>query len=187
MGQAKMTTINLYQPSQKENQAGNGFRIGGNFVFSLGILIVTLLALGGLKIAVMFLNDRNDTISKELIAQKSSISGQENIQHVLDVQTRLAQVKINLDMHKNYDTNGIITNLGAEMANGVVVSSFSNTNKKLDVIFDGTNFSDISKQLYNLRNSKNFTNVNLKGITRNEKGISMEIEMELQPKETENS
>jgi len=180
-----MTTINLYQ-NQQEKQRKSSSKLGsGGFFFSLGIFIVTLLALAGLKFAVSLLAKQNEALATTIQAEKESMAGLSNLEQIVDMQTRLKQIKNNLKIENNQVTRTkmtqVLDHLSAETDARIAVSTYKyeNNDSKITLTFEASNFSDIARQILNFKGSDYFTNVNLIKLSRGVKSISCSIEMNI--------
>lgn len=177
-----MTTINLYQSQEERQNSLGGFNKG--LFFSLGILIITLLVLVGLKISVQVLKKQNEKALAKVQAENANIVTFKNLDQVVDMQTRLEKIKEHLQIENNKVSLPLITeilnDLGTDIGKGVVVSSFQYDNDgKILLEFNSSNFSDVAQQVFNFKSSNNFTNVSLGKIKREEGNISCAIEMKV--------
>lgn len=180
-----MTTINLYQNQQKE-QKSFSFKFANNGVlFSLGILAVTILTLMGIKFAVFLLNKQNEALIETVQKEKENMIGLNNFEQLVDMQTRLKQIKDNLQIKNNQvsrlQMTQVLDYLGAEVNKGIFLSSYKYESDKNKVVltFNANNFSDAARQILNFKSSDYFTSINLTKISRGEKTIQCDIEMNL--------
>ena len=178
-----MTTINLYQDQPKKQKSISQRIIGSGLFFSMSLLVIVILVFIGLKIFVYFLDGQNENLMDVIQKEKTSLTGIGNLEQVVDTQTRLKEIKDNLQIKNNQvSRTQMIQVLGymeAEINNGIVVSSYmyENDKNKVTLKFDANNFNDAAQQILGLKDSDHFTNVNLLKINRGEKAISCEVEM----------
>jgi hypothetical protein len=179
-----MTTINLSQ-NQEEIQKEKASRsTKRGLFFSLGILIFTLLIFVGIKIAVLVVERQNDALASAIQQENTNIAGLKNLEQVMDLQTRLQQIKSNLQIKNNAisrpQITSILDDLGADVNKAIVISSFKyDDGGGITLTFDASNFGDASKQLLNFKSSDNFAGANLVKIFRREKNIACDIEMSI--------
>ena len=178
-----MTTINLYQNQQKEQKGFFSALAKNGLFFSLSILVVIILVLFGLKFAASLLSKQSGSLAANVQKEKESMLGLGNLEQIVDLQTRLKQIKDNLQI-KNSQVSRIqmtqvLSYFGAEVNAGITVSSYEykSDKNKIDLTFNANNFSDAAQQILNFKESNYFTNVNLIGISRGEKSITCDIEM----------
>jgi hypothetical protein len=179
-----MTTINLYQNQeevQKEMASRNTKR---GLFFSIGILVFTLLVLAGFKIAVYVIERQTAALANTVQQENTNIAGFKNLEQIIDMQTRLQQIKSNLQIKNNavsrLQMTKILDNLGADVNQGIVIAAFKyDDSGRVALSFDSSNFSDLSKQILSFKSSNNFTNVDLAKISRGEKAIACDVEMSL--------
>lgn len=178
-----MTTINLQQSQQSEKPRFSAS--GGNkgFIFSLMILVVTLLVLAGLKFYIPMAEGKNSAIVERIAAENKDITGLKSLENVVDMQKRLNEIKINLQL-KNGKINRpemtqVLDQLSKELNTGVVVSEFKYNEGKLTVSFSTNSFADVAKQIFSFKKSSSFENIELLSITRKEKNITGSVSMDL--------
>lgn len=175
-----MTTINLYQNQQKKQSK---FSANGGLIFSLSILLVVILALIGLKFAVSFIGKQSQAMATEVEKEKESMTSLGGLEKIIDIQSRLKQIRSNLNVKNNQASRlqmtKILDNVGAEINSGIVISSYKyeDNKNKITLIFDAKNFSDAARQILNFKDSNYFTNVNMTNIARGTETISCSIEM----------
>lgn len=177
-----MTTINLYQNQEGEEKRISQ-RANGGFIFSLSILIVTLLALVGVKLWSAMLAKNNAALEDTIKNQSNGLAEVNSLQKVLDTQTRVNSIKSVLQIKNNAvgktKMTDVLDHLGAEMSSGAVVTSYTFEQGKIKVKVSANNFSDAARQLLNFKKSSYFANANLISIERGETSINSEIEMTL--------
>jgi len=176
-----MTTINLYQNEQTA-KAKNSNKSG--LFFILGIFIFILLIWAGLKIATNMLQKQNEELQTQIVTENNSLSG-DNVEQVADMQARLAEIKDNLQI-KNGSVSRVpmsqIIEYVADNINssGVFLTSYKyEEGGKITLSLDANSFSDAAKQIFNLKNSKYFSDVVLSKIARGEKYIEFDISMKV--------
>lgn len=176
-----MTTINLYQ-NQDEAQRKISARANGGFFFSLGILVLTLVAFFGIKIYVARLNDQNNALTDKINAQNKSLVGENTLQRILDMQNRITQIKNNLQIKGGQvgklKMTDVLSHLGADVSPAAVISSYSYSDGKVKVSFTANNFNDIAQQILNFKKSTYFSNAVLGTVVRSEKNISADMTMD---------
>ena len=174
-----MTTINLYQNDEQRGLTKRSSN--GGFFFSMGMLVLTLLVLGGLKVAASIIAANNLVLAAEIKKESDNIAGSSSLEHVIDTQNRLEEIKKNLAISKNavnrVKMTTILDNLEKDLSAGVLVSEFNYTDGKVIVKINSNNFNDSARQILNFKNSEYFESVNLKSIARGEKAITADIEM----------
>lgn len=181
-GQEKMTTINLYQ-KQEEQQKFYSKAANKGLLFSLGVLVLTFALLAGLKFASFLLNKQNESLLTTIQTEKEGLAGLNNIEQVVDMQTRLKWIGDNLQIKSGKvlrpQMTQILDHVSAEINAGTILSSYKyeNGSSKISLALESNNFNDAARQILNLKASDYFTNVNLVEISRGEKAISYEVEM----------
>lgn len=178
-----MTTINLHQDEQIEKKKFSSVSSRSGFFFASSIFICMLLALAGLKIAVSSIQKQNIGLKTEIEAENKDLKGLDNLKQVADMQARLSQIKNNLQIDKGkislIPMTQILGYLGTDINSaGVFLSSYKyEEGNKISLTFNANSFSDVAKQVFNFKNSKNFYNVSLDKISRNEKYIVCDVSM----------
>ncbi len=177
-----MTTINLYQ-SQEEKKGISSRAANGGFLFSLSMLIVTLLALGGLKIAASVITKNSSALAETIKIESEGLTGFGDLEQIVDLQSRLEQIKNNLNIKNGkvslVQMTDVLDHLGAELSSNVTVSEYILKDGKITVTIDTNNFNDAARQIQNFKKSTYFTNVELKRISRGKLAINTEIEMSI--------
>lgn len=179
-----MTTINLYRDQQEKQK--NKFSSSG-LIFSVGIIIVTLLIFGGLKLTVSILSSQSEKLANSIQNEKNSLIGVTDVKKVIDMQTRLDYIKENLKINNGQISRSratqILDSIGSEINPGIVIESYlfenNDMNKnKISLTFSVSNFSDLARQILSFKNSSSFTNLNITNISR-EKFVFCSIEMSI--------
>ena len=175
-----MTTINLYQQSAEESQLKNRDKINllsGGFIYSVAVLLLVFVMYGGMKVYNSSLDKRNAALTEQLTQKRASFSGQDVVDQVADMQSRLDTIS------KNIATQTMMTaqlhSLATSMVSGVAVSSYKQVGSEITVDFLATNFTDISRQILNLKQSKDFTNVVVTSLNRGETNLAFEVTMDI--------
>lgn len=182
MGQEKMTTINLHQNQQNDQSSFSGKGGNSGFIFSLLILVVTLLALAGLKYYVTYLAAQNKALVDNISVENSKLAELKSLENLIDMQNRLKEIKKNLNISEDGSVNRleitkVLKYMSSDLNRGIVVSEFKYAPDKTSVSFNATNFSDVSKQIFNFKNSDHFANVVVTKIDRGEKAIACSVDM----------
>jgi hypothetical protein len=176
-----MTTINLRQNQQKVKSGFPGEMGNSGFVFSLGILAFTLLVLFGLKLYVPVMENRNNELDKAISVENNKLVGLKSLEQVIDMQSRLKEIKSNLQMTDGQVTRlemtGLLGRLGGEMNSNVSVSEFNYSPDKISIAIESNNFSDIAKQILTFKKSDYFSGVNVVSINRGEKTVVCNVAM----------
>ena len=178
-----MTTINLYQNPEERQQKISARTANSGFFFSLGILICTILAFVGLKFYVSTIAKQNDVMLNEINQQNTTLAGVSNLQHVLDMQARLAQIKGNLQIKNEavgkLKITDVLNHLGTDLSSDVTISSYSYTDGEIKVAFVSNDFNGIARQISNFKKSTYFSNANLVDVVRGQKNITADMTMEI--------
>lgn len=182
-----MTTINLYQNQEEQQQKNSARAANSGFFFSLGILVLTLAALFVMKFYVANLVDSNKKLAEEVKQQNENLSGVNSLQRILEMQTRLAQIKTNLDIKdsavRKLKMTDVLDSLERDLSSGVVVTEYSFDDNKVKVAFAANNFNDAARQILNFKKSTYFTDVALGSVVRGEKNIQSEVTMSVKSKQ----
>ncbi|GEM_PF-1101080 len=179
-GQAKMTTINLYQNQPKKQK---NLSASSGFIFSISILVIVILVLVGLKFYVSFMEKQNQALKEEIEKEQTNMANLGSLEKVIDVQSRLKQIRSNLNIKNNQvsrlQMTKVLDNVGAEINSGVVISSYKyeDGKNKITMVFDAKNFSDAARQILNFKDSNYFTSVVLTSISRGTEKISFSVEL----------
>lgn len=181
-----MTTINLYQDQQEiqKKLASNSGYFSSGVIFSLGILIATLLVFLGLKFYVSMAEKKNVKMSEEIGTQTSSLASLSDLERVIDLQKRTQLVKDNLKIENGsvlgVQMTKVLDDFERSIDRNVIVSNFAfDESGKIKITFEANNFSDISRQIIKFKSSENFKSVILDKIGRKEKNISCDVEISL--------
>lgn len=176
-----MTTINLYQNQNEEEKRFTLFTGNKGFIFSIGIVVLTILILVGLKATIPFLEKRNQNSLAAVQKESDSLVGLNNVDLVVDMQTRLEHIKNNLQIKNGNvlrpELTKALSGLEKDSVAGVAVSKYEYAGDGAAVTFVAGNFSDIARQILNFKKSAYFTDVNVTNVGREEKGIVCTVEM----------
>ena len=181
-----MTTINLYQDDQelkKKLASSNSFFSGGVF-FALGILVLTMLVLFGLKLYIYQTNKTNENLRDEVKQKSNSLINLKELGEIVDLQARIEHVKNNLKIQdgkvQSVQMVAVLDSFEADINKSILVTDFEySEDGKVKITFRSNNYSDIAQQLATLKSSKNFKDANLVKIARDENGIECSTEMYL--------
>jgi Tfp pilus assembly protein PilN len=171
-----MTTINLYQQADGDRKKKTSILASGGLIYAVSVLVFVLVLFAGMKFYNSWLTTRNVGIEDAITQKNSSFLTQDAANQVVDIQARLEVINKNLD--SQVIMTDVLRNLSAGMVSGVVATSYKYENQKVTVAFLANNFSDVSRQILNLkkRDSK-FSNVSLASINREEAGVNFSISM----------
>jgi len=176
-----MTTINLYQNQAAIQKKKSPVALNKGLIFSLGIIALALLILGGIKMTVSVFTARNQAAVRDIQKEKENLAGLGSLELIIDIQTRLSQIKDNLKIKNNkisrIEMTQILDHLGMDLQAGVGVSSYEYKDGKINATFVANNFNDAARQILNFKKSDYFTEVNLIKIGRSEKGVEGSVEM----------
>ncbi|HBI33881.1 MAG TPA: hypothetical protein DEA43_02610 [Candidatus Moranbacteria bacterium] len=176
-----MTTINLHQSQQEDNS----FLKSGNkgMFFSLGILAVIVLLFAALKFYVPVVEGKDNALAETILVEKGKIVNLKSLEMSMDTQNRLTEIKKNLEIENENVTRLEITKvldyLGEDMSSGMLVSEFEYDQEKVVVSFKADNFNNLALQIFNLKNSKYFDEINIMDVARSEEGVECNIEMKI--------
>lgn len=178
-----MTTINLYQNQGENEKRASSLGLNSGFFFSLGILIITLIVLVALKVYIPIVEGKNKALEESITAENSKLVGLKDLEQIVDMQKRVGEIKGNLQIKDGKvgrtEVTEVLDRISSEISSGVVISTFNYTGEKISITFSSNNFSDVSRQIYNLKKSEYLTGVNVTNITRGEKDILFTVEMQI--------
>ncbi|EKE19324.1 MAG: hypothetical protein ACD_9C00051G0014 [uncultured bacterium] len=179
-----MTTINLYQ-KHKDSGEGTALNKSGNsgFIFSLSILIITVVVAVGLKIYIPSAENKNEALSKRVEAESSSLVGLKKLEQISDTKKRLAEISSNLeiknDKAERMEVSQTLNNLAADMIKGSYISQYTYTDGKVVVKMMSNNFNSVAKQILNLKKTTYFSDVNVLKVSRGEESVEFDVEMKI--------
>lgn len=160
-----MTTINLYQQAPQERKKNNNFSLtSGGLIYSIAILFLVLVLLGGVKYYRASLVKRNADLDQQIAEKNKSFYAQEMVDQVVDIQARVDIIGKNIN--SQLAMIDVLHNLASDMVSGVSVTSYKYDGQKVTASFLSNNFADASRQILNLKKSKNFSNMNLASINK---------------------
>lgn len=119
------------------------------FLISIVILIVTLLAYGGLKLATQSYSSKKAGIESQISAVRDSLSGGE-VEKVADFQKRMDNINSNFTSLAS--PNEKLNAIAGAMVAGSVASSVDSKEGVLTAIFIVDNYQTASKQILGLKN-----------------------------------
>jgi hypothetical protein len=184
-----MTTINLHQQYEQQDQEEQQkiFLTGnGGLFLSLGILAFTCLVVFGLWAMVKNYEKQNGKLETQIKTETESLGKMIELKDVVDTQTRLAEIKNNLQIKDNkvmlVPMTTILNYIGDATNNsGAFLSLYKyEEGNKIALTFNTSSFDDSAKQILNFKGSNNFTNVSLSKISRGEKYVTCDMTMNLQ-------
>ena len=182
-GQVKMTTINLYQNKEENERKVSLQSANSGFFFSLGILIITLLVLFGLKFYIPILESENNALAQSIADENAKLVGLKDLEHIVDTQNRLSEIKDNLKVSNSEVTRTemtqILDKLSLDINKNIVISDYGYGENNVTVSFVANNFNDASKQIFNFKKSSYFKDVVVSSISRDGNTVSCKIEMKI--------
>lgn len=178
-----MTTINLYQNKEDGERKASLSSTNGGLFFSLGILGLTLLVLLGLKIYIPILDNENKVLAQSITDENAKLVGLKDLEHIVDTQNRLSEIKSNLQISKGEvvrtEMTQILDKLSLDVNNDIVISGYEYNDNKVTVHFTANNFNDASRQIFSFKKSEYFKEVVLSDISRGNDNILCAVEMEI--------
>lgn len=176
-----MTTINLYQNQEEAQRKNSSNSSNGGFFFSLSILILTILAIFGMRMYVASIVKQNKILAEKVLQQNQSLAGVNSLQRILDLQTRMNQISENLEIRNGevqqvWKTK-ILDHMAGELSSGVVVSSFSLDGDSVKIGFNVKNYNEAARQVLNFKKSSYFSDIELVDMKRDANGISVTMTM----------
>lgn len=149
----------------------------------MGILVITLLTLAGLKLYVPFAEGKSKVLADTVNAADDKLIGLKSLERIMDLQKRTTEIKSNLQLKDSAVTRlemtDLLDKLGGDLNPGVVVSDFKYDVDNVTVSFDANNFGDVAKQILNFKKSEFFNDVNISSISRKENTISCTVVMKV--------
>lgn len=181
-----MTTINLYQSPEMSEKEMSLKKVNSGLIFSVLIILASVVLVGLLKLSVSYLNQKNDAVKEEVKNEEKNLVGVGKLELVVDMQGRLESIKNNLqiknDEVQKADMVKILDNFQTDLNTSSLVTSYKYNEGKIIASFNANNFNDIARQIQNFKKSSSFTNVSILNIKRVDSGISCEVEMGLKNK-----
>ena len=169
-----MTTINLQQDQREELINNTGKLNFGLVVFAI-VFSIILLSYIGLKVGSNFFNQKNAKLREQILSTGASLNGSKSVDDVIDLQFRVKQIKDNLD--SRVEVTGTLDKVAKAVIPGVVFSSYSDVDKKIEINFRANDFNNVSKQIFSFKQADFVSSVGVKGLVRDEKGIKCDIEI----------
>ncbi len=170
-----MTTINLYQDQQREEMINNTSKMNFSIIVFIVVFGIILISFLGLKLGSMSVNKKDADLKMQIVSENASLNGKQNVDDVIDLQTRLKEVKNNLT--GKIEVNNVLNEIAGTVVSGVTFSSYTQTGKKVLIMLRSANFDSISKQVFNFKQASFITNVNMKSLSRDDQGIKCEVEV----------
>lgn len=182
-----MTNINLSQSIQPKKVAGVKNRaIDRGTLISLAVLILTGLAVGGVKMYLQDTDNKVMSIEDSIISEKQKING-DDVNRIADFQNRRDKVEMNIDTKTKI--NGVLDKINGALMTDSYVTNFNYNNEAkvvtLDVVSD--NIEDVAKQTLNFKKSPSFASVDAMGdyLENDDKKIVYDAELVLSAKKME--
>lgn len=178
-----MTTINLHQSQQENSTSFSANTENKGFIFSLGILVATLLIFAGLKLYVPYAERKSEALADTVVIENDKLVGLKSLEQVVDMQKRLTEIKSNLQLKdgkvNRLEMTKLLDYLASDMNPSVVVSDFKYSGDNVTVSFNANSFDDLAKQILNFKKSDHFSEVGLSSMIRNERVISAVVAMKI--------
>jgi competence protein ComGC len=179
-----MTTINLYQKHKEpvDGPALNKDENGG-LIFSISILVVTIVVAIALEIYVPNAEKKNDALDKKIEAENVNLAGLKQLEQITDTKRRLEAISGNLEIKNGKvgrtEMSQILSNLSEDMSKGAFVSQYAYANGKVVVKMMANNFNEVSRQIFNFKKSTNFSDINVLRVARGEDNVEFDVEMRI--------
>jgi len=177
-----MTTINLRQ-EQKEKESHFSSAAGGNggVIFSLGILVFTLLVLMMFKMYVPFAQKNSNALAVVVTDENQKLVGLKSLEQVLDMQKRLTEIKSNLEITNEkvnrLEMTSVLDQLSSDLNSNVVLTNFKFDKGAVEITVEAPNFNDIAKQILNFKKSEYFTGVGVSSMANSEGAVTCVVAM----------
>lgn len=182
-----MTNINLSQSVQpKRVVSGKSSVIDKGTLISLVVLILTGLAVGGVKMYSQDIQDKIAAVGVSIASEEQKINS-EDVMRIADFQNRRDKVEENINSKTR--ANDVLDKVNSALMTKSYITSFDYKSQSkavaLEVVSDG--IKDVAKQTLNFKKSPYFNNVNAMGdYAENEKKkVAYNAELVLSPKELE--
>lgn len=180
-----MTNINLSQSIQPKKVTGVKNRmVDKGTLISLVVLVLTGLAVGGVKMYLQDAKDKVGAIEESISSEKQKING-DDINRIADFQNRRDKVGMNIDAKAKI--NDILDKVNGALMTKTYITNFNYENGKkavtLEVVSD--NIEDVAKQTLNFKKSTSFDSVDAMGdyLENDDKKIVYDAELMLSAKE----
>ena len=179
-----MTTINLHQDQQDEQISASKKVSMQGFLFSLGIVVITIAVYFGLQYYIPVLEKRNNDLATNITDENSKLVGLKSLEKLIDIQNRVKEIKSNLQPDASGNVarltmTNVMDHVANDLVTGVTVSEFTYNDKGVTVSFDASNFDDIAKQILYFKKSTYFTGASVSSIKRGDKGINCVVVMNI--------
>lgn len=169
-----MTNINLYQSPAEEKKSTESFFDGG-FIISVVLIGLVLAGFAGIKIANWRIAERNQALAAKIDLEKNGISGDEQINKVVDFENRID--KMAEGIQKN-NTRLVLDDVAAEIISGAVLAEYDfSEDGKIKLLIQADNFQTVAKQILAFKKSANFNAVTTEDIKRGNKNIELSLGM----------
>lgn len=176
-----MTTINLYQNPEEVGNKKTFFANNSGLVFSSVILLITILIIFILQFFVSKIDKENIALDQEIAQKNQELVGIASLQRILDLQSRIGQIKTNLaisgDKANVQQATEVLGYLENDVRPDVTISTFNLEGGKVKVSFVANSYNAASGQIFNFKKSLNFSDAALENTTRNEKNIRVDMLM----------
>lgn len=172
-----MTTINLSQANQQRTGAQKVEPADKGVYISVAILVITLLAFGGLKTGTTIMASKQKDVNNQIAAESGNLANQD-VQRITDFQERLNKIDQNIAAKK--DPDEILRQVGQGIVPGAMVNSFENTPNSLVLKISADNFQTAAKQVLSYKKISYFKSVKVNEISRDTDGrilVTMEISL----------
>lgn len=178
-----MPNINLYQNtsgSTKEFKRPSHF--DGGFFFSIGIFLLVLLSLGGMKFANSRLDSQKVLLEQERTELAAGFLGSD-IDRIMDFQTRVDKSMENIS--SKMEVNKVFPAIEEFMIKGVVATSISygrsssSSPIEVNMGFATKDYWSVAKQLLSIKQSEKFSGVSISGLSSTNDGISFQVKTNL--------
>lgn len=177
----KMTTINLRQEQKEKESHFSPAGGNGGVIFSLGILIFTLLVLMLLKMYVPFAQKNSDALTVAVADENQKLVGLKSLEQVVDMQKRLTEIKSNLEIAdgkiNRLEMTKVLDQISGDLNPNVVLTNFKFDKEIVELTINVPNFGDVAKQLLNFKKSEYFTNVGVSSMSNSEGAVTCVIAM----------
>ncbi len=172
----KMTNINLYQSPAEEKKTNESFFDGG-FIISVVLILLVLMGFVGIKIANNRINARNLALASQIDLEKNGISGDEQMNEVVDFENRIEKMTENI---QKADARLVLDNVAKEIVEGAVISEYDYAESgKISLKIQADNFQTVAKQILAFKKSAKFKGVATEDIKRGDKNIELSVSMML--------
>lgn len=155
-------------------QSGSERMLDKGFYMSIGILVITLLAYGGMKFFNMKMS--NDIEIAE--AQAKEIEGsltKDKLDNAIDFQQRLENISDNLKARN--EANVILQEVAKSVVPGARIVSYEDGSSGISLTMSADNFFTIAKQILSFKKAATFSDVTVSNAQRIDGGVTFELNM----------